>query len=202
MHQSRVLRAARWWSSFAIAGVPAVAGAHVLGTHQGADFGAGFAHPFSGFDHQLAMLAIGLWASQQRGRTALAMPLGFVAGAAVGLGVGALALVAPAAPAVLAATVAALGACVALARRSPVPIALVAALGCGLLHGHAHAQDLATSFAPARFAAGFLCATALLHAGGFSVAVGAPNARRVAWTRAGGGAIALAGVVLLAATLG
>jgi len=45
------------------------AAAHVF-SEAGAGWNAGFSHPFSGLDHVLAMLAMGLWAAQI-GRSAL-----------------------------------------------------------------------------------------------------------------------------------
>ena len=38
----------------------------------------GFAHPFSGLDHLLAMLIVGLWAARRRGATRLLLPVAFV----------------------------------------------------------------------------------------------------------------------------
>ena len=50
----------------------------------------GFAHPFTGIDHMLAMVAVGLWASQIGGRALWLLPLTFpvamAAGAALGFG--------------------------------------------------------------------------------------------------------------------
>jgi urease accessory protein len=52
-------------------------------------FAEGLAHPFSGLDHILAMVAVGLWASQIGGRALWLLPLTFpavmAAGAALGL---------------------------------------------------------------------------------------------------------------------
>ena len=64
--------------------VPAWAMAHVgadAGAHH--DFGAGFAHPFTGIDHLLAMLLIGLWSATLPQRWWLA-PLAFVGMLTVG----------------------------------------------------------------------------------------------------------------------
>src|SRR5690606_18725043 len=63
--------------------------AHVgPGAHD--SFAAGFGHPFSGLDHMLAMVAVGLWAAMLGGRALILVPaafvgvmmLGFIAGAA------------------------------------------------------------------------------------------------------------------------
>jgi urease accessory protein len=42
------------------------------------DFSGGFAHPLSGWDHLLAMTAVGLWASQLGGRARWFVPAAFV----------------------------------------------------------------------------------------------------------------------------
>jgi len=189
-----------WASLLAMAAIPSVASAHLLGHGGGGTFAAGFAHPFAGLDHQLAMLAIGLWSWQQQGRARLAVPSGFVAGCALGLV--APVLVDPLGAPWLAASVAALGACVAVARRSRSCVAFVAAMAVGALHGHVHSADLATAASPAGFALGFLGATALLHALGFSAGVFLPERVRAVWIRASGTAIGIAGVALLAIAFG
>src|SRR5580692_9657483 len=48
------------------------AGAAVNGWHDG------FNHPLHGWDHLVVMIAVGLWAAQQRGRSVWLIPLTFV----------------------------------------------------------------------------------------------------------------------------
>src|SRR5205814_4926936 len=61
--------------AFAVTGLNSAALAHI-GGHAGG-FTNGLAHPFYGLDHVLAMIAVGLWASQL-GRPALwLLPLTF-----------------------------------------------------------------------------------------------------------------------------
>ncbi|HET6220748.1 MAG TPA: HupE/UreJ family protein, partial [Dongiaceae bacterium] len=64
------------------------ADAHLLNA-TGAGWSQGFAHPFSGLDHILAMVAVGIWAAQN-GRLALwllpvAFPLAMMAGGLLAL---------------------------------------------------------------------------------------------------------------------
>src|ERR1039458_3064280 len=47
-------------------------------------FGSGFGHPLHGFDHILAMLAVGLWAAQLGGRARWLVPASFVGVMALG----------------------------------------------------------------------------------------------------------------------
>src|SRR3979409_1770708 len=57
--------------------------------HPHLDFVGGFAHPLTGLDHMLAMVAVGLWASQLGGRALWLLPLTFpvlmAAGAVLGV---------------------------------------------------------------------------------------------------------------------
>ena len=71
----------------AVTGFSPAAFAHV-GDHSHLGLVAGLAHPFSGLDHMLAMVAVGLWASQL-GRPAMwLMPLTFPAVMAIGAALG------------------------------------------------------------------------------------------------------------------
>jgi urease accessory protein len=181
--------------------IATAADAHSLARAGGSDLANGFAHPFSGLDHQLAMLAIGCWAAQLEGRVRYALPMLFVLGAALGLALGGLAVPAPVATTLLSASVLALGLCLANAVRTRIAFATLTAFCFGALHGHAHVGDAAACLAPADFAAGFLLASGLLHAAGFQLGVWIGAPARFAWTRAAGGAIALAGSLLLVLAL-
>ena len=57
---------------------PVAAMAHT-GVGSTSGFGAGFGHPLGGADHMLAMIAVGLWAAQQGGRSLWLVPTAFVA---------------------------------------------------------------------------------------------------------------------------
>src|SRR5687767_15457481 len=52
--------------------------------HEITGVGWGLAHPFTGLDHLLAMIAVGLWAAQIGGRALWLLPLSFVTSMAVG----------------------------------------------------------------------------------------------------------------------
>ncbi|MGZ3237772.1 MAG: HupE/UreJ family protein, partial [Burkholderiaceae bacterium] len=49
--------------------------AHVSVSHLAIGFDAGFVHPFSGIDHLLAMLAIGIWAAQNKRPALWVLPI-------------------------------------------------------------------------------------------------------------------------------
>src|SRR4051812_50212050 len=73
--------------AIATAGFSSAALAHV-GDHSHMSFAEGLTHPFTGLDHMLAMVAVGLWASQLGGRALWLVPVTFPAGVAGGGGVG------------------------------------------------------------------------------------------------------------------
>src|ERR1700680_2918047 len=75
--------------ALAITALNSAAYAHV-GDHSHLTFVEGLAHPFTGLDHMLAMVAVGLWASQL-GRPAIwllpvTFPVVMAIGAACGIG--------------------------------------------------------------------------------------------------------------------
>lgn len=164
----------------------------------GGGLAAGLAHPLLGIDHLLAMLAVGLWAWQGGRVTRWTLPIAFPLAMAAGAGLGLAGLALPAIEAGVAASVLVLGLLILLAVRAPLAPSLALVAGFAILHGHAHAAELPVSASPALYAAGFLATTALLHVAGLGLGQGL-EAPRLAWgLRAGGAAIAIAGVVLLA----
>ncbi len=109
--------------AIATAGFSSAALAHV-GDHSHMGFTEGLLHPFSGLDHMLAMVAVGLWASQLGGRALWLLPLTFPVVMAVGaaLGFGGVAL--PWVEIGIAASVLVLGAAVALTLRPTLAVSL------------------------------------------------------------------------------
>ncbi|PKB20945.1 HupE/UreJ family protein [Janthinobacterium sp. 64] len=150
-------------------------------------FLAGFAHPFTGIDHLLAMLGVGIWGGQQRRGLGLsAMFLGMMLlGALAGMA----GLTVPGLETGIAATVALAGLAIALALALPNWLGMLLVGVFALAHGNAHGQELPTASA----ACGFLLASAiLLCAGRFIGQVLAERMLRVA-----GMALTAAGVVLM-----
>ncbi len=162
----------------------------------------GVAHPLGGWDHLLAMVAVGLWAAQRGGRATWLLPLAFVLGMVAGgaLGVGGVAL--PGVEAGIVLSVMLLGALVAAAARLPLAASLILVALLAVTHGHAHGSEMPASVSAASYALGFSAATALLHAAGVFVALGmarlAGQARANATVRIAGSAIGAAGVLLVA----
>lgn len=150
--------------------LPTIAIAH---TGAGVETGwwSGFAHPFAGADHVLAMVAVGLWAAQLGGRATWWVPGAFVAAMMLG---GALAVVGVTMPWVeqgIAASVLVLGLLIATRRRLPLLASTLLVGGFALFHGHAHGAEMPIALSALTYVAGFALATALLHGGGIALAL-------------------------------
>jgi urease accessory protein len=159
-------------------------------------FGVGFAHPFSGVDHLLAMIAVGAWAAQQGGRAVWLLPAAFVGVMAVGGIIGLAGVGVAGTESVIIASVLVLGAVIAAALKPPLWIAAPLVGAFALFHGLAHGAELpAAANAPA-YAAGFVAATALLHTGGIALAFALRGATPRLALRALGVAQIGAGVLL------
>lgn len=160
----------------------------------------GFAHPFGGLDHVLAMITVGLFAYQLGGRALWLVPASFVLAMTAGGALGLAGIPVPFVEAGIAASVLVLGAIVALGVRAPVAVAMALVAAFAVFHGHAHGTEMPLDTTVAPYAAGFVLATALLHAAG--VTLGLMIGRfSEAYGRLGfrlsGGLVALAGGAIL-----
>ncbi|WEX86062.1 HupE/UreJ family protein [Sinorhizobium garamanticum] len=158
---------------------------------------AGLSHPFFGADHVLAMVAVGLWAAQIDGRALWTIPAGFVATMALGFAFAVTGTPLPLVEPVILASVVAFGLIVATAVRLDAAKAAAVVGVLALFHGHAHGGEIgAAEIAP--FAAGFMVATALLHAAGIGLGIllGKLSGNK-ALARLLGGFTAAAGAVLM-----
>lgn len=177
------------------------------GVAGGSGFAAGIGHPIGGLDHVLAMVAVGVLAAQmsmQTGRqsTLWLVPVSFVALMAVG---GVLGMVGVAVPMVeqgIVGSVIILGAVIAWGRVMPQAAAMMFVGVLAVFHGHAHGTEMPLNASGVEYAAGFMLATASLHALGVGLGLSvqkvlsgsAPLAARI-----GGGVIALGGLGLAVA---
>jgi urease accessory protein len=156
---------------------------------------AGFVHPFAGLDHLAAMIAVGLWAAKSGGRAVFLLPAAFLATMALGAVLAWQGVQLPAVELALTASVIVVGILVALAVRVPSPAAAAMVAAFALFHGHAHGHEMASGSSALAYGAGFLAATALLHAAG--IVAGRTVTPR--FVRLGGGAVVALGLVLVAA---
>lgn len=128
-------------------------------------FLAGMTHPIFGADHILAMFAVGLLAAMLSGRAVLAVPMGFVGSMAVGFLLAVAGLSLPLVEPMILASGLVIGGLVLAAWRMPLAWAVGAVGFFGLFHGFAHGTEIGGA-SVAGFAAGFVIATAMLHAVG------------------------------------
>jgi urease accessory protein len=165
--------------------------------HPHLDVAGGFAHPLSGLDHLLAMVAVGLWAAQLGGRALWLMPLTFVATMTAGaaLGIGGMAM--PIVEIGIAASVLVLGAMVALRLKPSLTIGLPVVAAFAALHGYAHGVELPTDASGLAYGAGFIAATFALHLVGIALGLLANRAPMRFAARTAGGAIACVGLLLV-----
>jgi urease accessory protein len=166
--------------------------------HGASGFADGIAHPWLGLDHLLAMLAVGILAVRCGGKGLWQVPLSFLACLAAG---GLLAYAGVMLPAVelgVALSVLAFGVLAAFATAPRRWVACLAVGGFAILHGQAHVAELAGGQPLAAYLAGFALSTALLHAAGIGLGLALTRNAPAAVLRTAGGAIAAAGVVLLA----
>jgi urease accessory protein len=158
---------------------------------------AGLAHPVSGLDHVLAMVAVGLWGAQLGAPAIWLLPLTFPIVMALGGLLGLLGVPLPGVELGIAASAILLGAAVMTERRLPLVAAAVLVGVFAVFHGHAHGTELPLGQSGLLYSLGFVVATGCLHAIG--IAIGAIHrwpTGRVALRIAGGG-VGLAGLFFL-----
>jgi urease accessory protein len=170
--------------------------AHIIDAG-GAGWTHGFAHPFSGLDHILAMVAVGVWAAQT-GRPALwALPVVFPLAMAIGGLLGVAGLPVPGIEAGIAVSVLALGLLIAFQAKPPLALSVALVALFALFHGHAHGTELPQAASPALYGLGFVAATAVLHLVGLGIGLVMRLPKCMTVLRVGGGAIAAAGIALI-----
>jgi urease accessory protein len=164
----------------------------------------GFAHPIGGVDHLLAMIAVGLFAAQLRGRAVWAAPLSFLAMMAVGGALGLAGIGLPLVETAIALSVVVLGLAIAARLHLPTVAAMALAGTFALFHGQAHAAEMPGTAAVLAYGVGFLLGTAALHATGIGLGLVIGKAGEAFGKRAlqaAGSAMAVAGIAILAGSL-
>jgi urease accessory protein len=181
-------------TSIALA-TPTAAFAHT-GAEHALSFASGFAHPFTGLDHMLAMVAVGLWAGLNSGRALWVWPAAFVGVMLIGGALGMAGVHLPMVEAGILASVVVLGLLVLAAAQWPVALGAALVAVFALLHGHAHGAELPLGSAAVTYAAGFAVGTAILHGIGIGVARSTASDANHALVRGAGALVAVGGLVL------
>lgn len=184
-----------WLAIFA----PTVAYAHVSSATVGG-LAAGFVHPFTGLDHMLAVIAVGLWAGAEErlGFRWVILPAIFVVLMVGGAIMAMAGVTLPLVETGIAVSVLVLGLLVAASLRLPLSSGMVVIGLFALFHGRAHGGELHMTASPLLpYGLGFVVATLLLHAIGCSASLLARRFSRGSLIRTVGGAIVVSGVVLI-----
>ena len=177
---------------------PVVAGAHPGFPGHTHGFANGFAHPFSGLDHLLAMLAIGIWAVQRGGRALWLAPLAFLSVMTVGGFIGMAGFgQPPLLEQAIAASVLIFG--ILIATMAPVSLrAGISVIGLfALFHGYAHGAEMPATSSGLLYGLGFVLATASLHFCGIGLGLVAQKTGAMKMVRCAGCLIAACGLYLI-----
>jgi urease accessory protein len=168
---------------FAVAATlaPTIASAHP--GHDGTDLVHGFLHPLGGVDHIIAMVAVGLLAARLGGRALWLVPASFVIAMAAAGVAGMAGIALPYAEAGIAISVVVLGVVAVFGLAMPVAAAMGLVAFFAVFHGYAHGIEMPETASGLAYGAGFVAATALLHAAGIGLGLaiaGKAFARRAA----------------------
>jgi urease accessory protein len=174
--------------------VPNLASAHILpGTSHG--FQDGLMHPLTGWDHLLAMFAVGLWAAQQHGRALWQIPAAFVSVMVLGGILGVTGVYMPGTELAIAISVLVLGGLIATRTSFAPSLSMLLVGAFALFHGYSHGHEMPASASALPFSIGFVVSTITLHALGIGAGLGLRNQPRA--MRFAGATIAACGLVLL-----
>lgn len=187
-------------SLITLAALPRLAFAHAGHSYVEGGFAEGFAHPLTGLDHLIAMLAIGLWASQVGGRAIVWLPVTFISAMLIGAGIAYSGANLPLIESGIIASLLVIGLLIAAAAKLPMFAGVIITAAFAFFHGAAHGQESGGS-SPALFAFGALIATTLLHIAG--VVIGSMLKARSSeiLVRITGGTIATTGLLLIIGVL-
>jgi urease accessory protein len=176
--------------------LPAIAFAHEE-SGQAAGFLAGLAHPVSGLDHVLAMVAVGLWGAVLGAPAIWVLPVAFPLVMAFGGLIGLLGFPLPGVEIGIALSAMVLGAMVLAEVRPPLWLAALIVAFFAIFHGHAHGRELPEGTSALLYSLGFVVATGLLHAVGIFIGFAHHWTMGRQVVRAAGGSVALAGLFFL-----
>ena len=175
---------------------PETAFAHV-DRGQAAGFVTGLQHPWSGLDHVLAMIAVGIWGAQLGNPAIWLLPVTFPMVMSAGAMMGLLGIPLPGIEIGIALSAVLLGSMVFGEVRPKLTVAAVLVGFFAVFHGHAHGTELPAGQSGLLYSMGFVIATGCLH--GMGITFGLVHrwpAGKLA-LRGAGAFIALMGVTFL-----
>jgi urease accessory protein len=160
-------------------------------------FQSGFWHPIMGWDHVVAMVAVGLWGAFLGAPAIWLLPVVFPLVMAFGGAIGMMGIPLPAVEVGIALSGIVLGLLVLFAVKAPLWIASVIVGVFAIFHGHAHGTELPNAFSPYGYAAGFVIATGLMHIIGIGIGFLTRSSFGTYVVRATGALIAAVGAAFL-----
>ena len=149
-----------------------VAWAHVEGG-QAAGFLTGLQHPWSGLDHVLAMIAVGLWGAQLGNPALWILPIAFPMMMSMGAMMGLMGMPVPGVEVGIALSAIVLGGMILAEVRPKLAVAISMVGVFAVFHGHAHGTELPAGQSGLLYSMGFVIATGCLH--GLGIALGLVN---------------------------
>jgi urease accessory protein len=148
---------------------PLYAWAHV-GSSEAGGFLTGLQHPVSGFDHVMAMIAVGLWGAQLGAPAMWLLPVVFPMMMAMGGNLGLMGIPLPGVEVGIAFSAVILGLMVLSEARLKIQLAMAIVAFFAIFHGHAHGTELPAGQSGLLYSIGFVAATGCLH--GMGIAIG------------------------------
>jgi len=155
---------------------------------------SGFKHPIMGWDHLVAMVAVGLWGAILLRPAIWVLPITFPMVMALGAVLGILGVPMPFVEPGIALSGLVLGLVIALAWKAPIWAAMGLVSIFAIFHGHAHGTELPEAANPLTYAIGFVLGTGLLHLAGIGLGFADKLPKGVYLIRAIGGIIAICGL--------
>lgn len=175
--------------------VPSLVHAHI-GVGDTSGFLHGFGHPISGLDHLLAMVAVGIWAAQIKGKAIWVVPITFVSTMVIGGTIGITGIHIPYVEQGIILSVLILGVFIAATVHLPLSLSSAVVGLFALFHGHAHGTEIPAAISGVSYGIGFAMSTAILHLSGICFSVFFQKIFRLQVVRFAGVAIALGGIYL------
>ena len=130
---------------------------------QAIGFVTGLEHPWSGLDHVLAMIAVGIWGAQLGNPALWLLPVTFPMVMSLGAMMGLLGIPLPGIEIGIAVSAILLGAMVLGEVKPKLYIAAVMVGFFAVFHGHAHGTELPPGQSGLLYSMGFVIATGVLH---------------------------------------
>ncbi|MCL2829254.1 MAG: HupE/UreJ family protein [Betaproteobacteria bacterium] len=160
----------------------------------------GIAHPLTGIDHMLAMIAVGIWACLGDSKRIWQGPLAFVCALIAGAAAGLAGIHFPFVESLIAASLIVCGIMLVVTARGTPSLGLALIALMGIVHGLAHGQETPPEASFALYALGFVACTVALHCSGILIGRKLRNYGHAGF-RTAGATVGAAGIFFLAAPL-